>query len=438
MSALTLSFLGLLSTLSPYENGAIGISIELPNGAIVAGTSPTPPYCLITSDNSSNNWMLRIERGANPDGMTPKELLSRGEIEDEADVARTVLENHTMRAGQVEGWWILEQVDNSDGTQVISGTFAIPASGEQFIVANILTNDVGWSADGKGIVESLGTITLLDPVELLNVKMRGLDLATQRLTSLNQETLQPILGFEEWRRIQMEDEENGSLRDIGYAHIQVEGGKIADIEPRTNQDELIDDGVIVTLRTRILPNEVTGVVTDTAARYWMSWDGKEERWSNRTTQWLEGASSVERETGIRNRPQVGAPKSKILVIKQNRSKDLTQTPFEARAQDPWLPRAFNWILGPLLAQHNQDSSYVWMTYDNNGGVQRVVTRTDRIRSLTNQQWSIETRFGDGEVSYQTTYHDNGHLVEQKQKNGVIISGTTQETLRAIWEPRNLW
>ena len=105
----------------------------------------------------------------------------------------------------------------------------------------------------------------------------------------------------------MEDEENGSLRDIGYAHIQVEGGNIADIEPRTNQDELIDDGVIVTLRTRILPNEVTGVVTDTAARYWMSWDGKEERWSNRTTQWLEGASSVERETGIRNRPQVGAP-----------------------------------------------------------------------------------------------------------------------------------
>ena len=422
---------------SPYQNGAIGLSLDLPEGATVVATSSTPPSCMISSGNPSNIWHLRLERGINPAAKNAKELLyASGKVDSEAE-NRVFLENKAMKAGDIDGWWILERINN-DAKSTFIGTFAIPTSGEQFILANIRTDEAGWYRNKARLQQMLQTIVPLDPVELISNKLEGLENATTTLTSLSEETLRPLIGFTEWRRIQSKSESGAPDSDIGYAHIQIEGGNIEEVEIRNGQELLIDNGIIVTVRSRLVPNLETGIVNDSYARYWMSWDGKEERWSNRVTRWMDQAKATESETGIRNRPQIGAPKSRLLVLQQDLTADILQAPFKALAKDPWLPRALVWVLGPLLASTDHDSQFVWMAYDNSGGVQRVITRTDQIISTPQSDWSIETHFGEGDVTLWSTFDSSGSLIHQKQKNGGIVIGTTEKVLQSIWEPRDLW
>jgi len=422
---------------STYQNGAVGVSLELPTGATVVATSSSPPSCVISGGNFSNPWHLRLERGINPGTITAKELLEATQKAGKEAENRVVLESNPLEAGGINGWWLLEKKVEGPQSTII-GKFVLPISGEQFVLVSILMDAAEWSKNSKQLKRTIQSIIPLDPVTLLSQKMKGLDTATATLTSLNEQSLQPLIGFREWRRIQTTSEATGSLRDIGYAFIQIDGGNIEEVVIRDGQESLEDNGIIVTIRTRLVPNPATGVVTDSFARYWMSWDGKEERWSNRVNRWLEEASVVESETGMRNRPAIGSPKSKVMVIQQDLTSDVIVPPFKALAQDPWLPRALVWVLGPLLAHSNHDTQYIWMTYDNAGEGQRVVTRTDKIISKRDSHWTIETHFGESDVTLWTTFDSTGHLLVQEQKNGATVTGTTEDELRAIWQPRNLW
>jgi hypothetical protein len=422
---------------STYQNGAVGVSLELPTGATVVATSSSPPSCAISGGNSSNSWHLRLERGVNPGAITARELLEATQKAGEEAGNRVVLENTPLKAGSIDGWWLLEKkVEGAQST--IIGKFVLPTSGEQFILVSVMMDAAVWSKNSAELKQTIRSIVPLDPVDLVAQKIKGLDTATARLTSLNEQSLQPLIGFREWRRIQATSETTGSLHDIGYAFIQIDPGNMEEVVIRDGQESLEDTGIIVTIRTRLVPNPATGIVTDSFARYWMSWDGKEERWSNRVNRWLEEASVVESETGMRNRPAIGSPKSKVMVIQQDLTSDVIVPPFKALAQDPWLPRALVWVLGPLLAHSNHDTKYIWMTYDNAGEGQRVITRTDQTISKRDSHWTIETHFGESDVTLWTTFDSAGHLLVQEQKNGATVTGTTDDELRAIWQPRNLW
>ncbi len=420
-------------TQTTYQNGAIGLKIDLPEESVVVATNNTPPFCMISSGNPSNVWHLRLERGIHPDAETPEKLLS---LSSQVGDSHVLLENTPLQAGELEGWWRVEK-SGSDGDATIIAKLALPTQGEQFILASFMTDEEGWARNSGYLKQIAQTIVPLDPLELISKKLAGLDAATARLNALNKDSLRALIGFAEWRRIRAKTE-NGMLgTDIGYARIYIESGNIEEVEFRKGQQKLQDNGIIVTVRTRILPNVVTGVVTDSYARYWMSWDGKAERWSNRVTRWLDQASATESETGIRNKPEIGSPKSRLMVLQQDLTSDVIQTPFKALAEDPWLPRALVWVLGPLLKSEGGGSEYIWLTYENSGNTQRVVTRTDSIKKQKDT-WTIETHFGENEVTLRSTFDEQGHIVMQEQKNGAVVTSTTEEELKGIWEPRNLW
>jgi hypothetical protein len=127
-----------------------------------------------------------------------------------------------------------------------------------------------------------------------------------------------------------------------------------------------------------------------------------------------------------------------MVIQQDLTSDIIETPFKTLSQDPWLPRALVWILGPILSSVNHDACFIWKTYENSGGVQRVVIRTDSIEKYPDGTRVITTRFGEENVSVWTTIDPNGRMILQEQKEDAFVTGTTEDVLRAIWSPRNLW
>jgi len=422
---------------TPYQNGALGLKMNLPDGAAVVGASTMPPFCIISSGDTSNVWHIRLERGTNANVKTPRELLSMPKNTESEQIPAEILESRAMQVGDVQGWWRVERSSDESGVTIL-GRLAIPAHGEQFILASARTSDHGWSRNSGMLIQTLQSIVPVDPLLLIQNKLNGLSAATAQLTMLNKSSLQPLIGFKEWRRIQTSGTNNSPGADIGYALIQIESGNIDEVELQTGQEQMEPNGIIVSVTSRLVPNPNTGVVIDSYARYWMSWDGKEERWSNRVTRWMEKARATECETGLRNRPEIGSPKSRLMVVQQDLTADIIETPFKSLAEDPWLPRALVWVLGPFLSTIDEDSHFIWKAYENSGGLQRVVTRTDRLEKQPDGTRVIATHFGEENDSLWTTIDPQGRIILQEQRGGAFVTGTTQETLRAIWGPRNLW
>ena len=421
---------------TPYKNGSVGVSIEIPEGASVIATTIIPPFCMIAGSNPSNNWHLRLDRGPNPSGLTPRELVLEAKKRVRTPDDANILTDISLAAGNLDGWWLLVSSSQEEDTTVV-GWYVIPAPGQQYLMASVLTDDIGWQLMGESILASLQSIRPLDPVAAISEKIAGLDAASNILSTINERTLRPLVGFEEWRRIQTIRSGESIPSDIGYARVSVHAGNVDNLNVNNKQNSDNPTGIIVMLQSRLVPNPETGVIVDSTARYWMSWDGKEERWSNRVHRWVDKVSAIESETGIRNRAELGSPKPKLLVLQQDLSSNKIEPPFETIVEEPWLPRAMVWILGPWLLSNNQTTQYIWRTYENTG-TQRVVTRYDTMTAISDGSTTITTKFGEGGDSLTTTVDVDGHLVIQKQVGGVIVSGSSEETLKAIWQPRNLW
>jgi hypothetical protein len=418
-----------------YQNDAIGIKIELPEGATVVATSSEPPFCMISSGNPSNIWHLRLETGLNPESKPPKALLQKPS--NSANKGNQTIDNRALNAGVLEGWLNVGHINGPNGQELLA-RFVLPTDDNHFILASFKTNPVLWAQNKVLFEHTVQSIVPLDQILLLTNHIEGQNAATELLGNLSIDSLSKLIGFKEWRRIQSTGTLESPPTDIGYAYIQIERGNHKNVGTIEGPVGLESDGIIITIRSRMVPNLHTGVVTDAFARYWMSWDGKEERWSNQVTRWMDKVSATESEIGLRNRPETGSPRSRLIVLQHDLTSDVRETPFKVLVKEPWLPRALVWVLGPLLAKEVQDKHYIWRTYENSGDVQRIETRTDTVRILPNGNKIITTQLGDLEESLWTTVDATGALIRQEQKNGAIVTGSTKEVLKDIWSPRQLW
>jgi len=416
-----------------YQNGVVGIEMELPADAQVIGTSTHPPYCLISSGKSSIEWGLRIEKQPNPDGLSPKEYVSESILRIDAPEGTVTLLDAPLTEG-ANGWWTVLHHSKQQNQSII-GRFALPAMGEQMILATLVTDLEGWKYGKDLIVHTLLSIESLDPVALLHEKMAGIDAGTAFLASLDEKSLRELAGFEEWRRIQRTDED-GSVQDIGYAYVSVALGTKQDIERNSRPIDSVPTGILVTFQSRLVPNLETGVVTDTDATYWMSWDGQEERWSSKMTRWVDKIKATTSETGLRNRQQLGSPKPKLLVVTQDLTTSLVEPTFEIEIQNPWLPRALSWVIGPLLATIDSSETFRWWCYDNIGG-QKTITRIDSLSVQPNETRMLTTKFGEGAKSSTSVFDKDGKLLRQTVEGNITVTGSTKDVLIAIWAPRNL-
>ena len=419
---------------APYQNGIVGFQMDLPAQTEIVGTSTHPPFCIISSGNSSVNWNLRIEKRPTKKGITPKQFILDAVKSVESPDGTVALAQMEMTIGAQKGWWHVlhhsKQVEQS-----IIGRLAILAPGQQMIMATVVTNLEGWKYGQEQIVRILQSIIPVDPVVLLRNKMQSLDAASALLSTLNEESLRPFDGFEEWRRIQA-IEQDGSLRDIGYAYIAVALGSMQEIENTNSTKNEPPTGIVVTFQSRLVPNLETRVVSDTDAKYWMSWDGQDERWSSKTTRWVDKINATISETGFRNRPQLGAPKSQLLVVTQDLTTNLMESPFESEIINPWLPRALTWISGLLISNVTSDTTYRWWCYDNIEK-QTILTRIDSVVVHFNETKTLTTQFGEGMKSANSTFDNSGHLIRQTIQNNAVITGSTKDQLSKIWAPLNL-
>ena len=427
-------FLACSAVAIPYKNGSVGFTLDLPASAAVAATNVSPPSCLITGGKSIDTWHLRLDRGANPELLSPKEVVLLLKNRHSGSKNSVELQNQAIQLGGVNGHWLLIKETMQD-EDTLFGWLVLPLHGNQYLVANLLTTERGWATHGQAINKLIASVTPLDPVALIAERLNSIEHSSTLLNSFSKATLRPLIGIDQWRAIKQWDAPNNEYKDIGYLHLVVWEGKSSAIEDFNAKSDA-DEGIIVSIQTRMVTNETSGIVVDTLAQYWMSFDGQNERWRQQTKRWMDTAHLLESETGILLPAKLGQPKTKLRVFKENLTSKTIEDPFEIEIQKPWLPRTLHWIMGEVL--YLSDSKrFFWKTFDNSSGNQ-MLTRIDDVTQLENNNTVISTSFGEQGVVLVTTLDATGTFVSQTQQGGLFIESSSQSELKPIWEERNLW
>jgi hypothetical protein len=233
-------------------------------------------------------WHLRVDKGLNVDGLTPAELVHMARNRREDPAGTTVLADEGMTIDGIDAWWLLLHQPDQDSQSII-GWLAVPIPGEQYIMASILTSNDVWHAKKQELAGMLSSIKALDTVALVKKRIQGHDAAIAKLASINESTLRSFLGFTEWRLITTTQPGSRTAVDIGYASISIEEGYAHEIDKDLKNNATEAEGIVITVKSRVIPNQETGLIVDTRAQYWISWDGKEDRWWNRVTRRLESS-----------------------------------------------------------------------------------------------------------------------------------------------------
>ncbi|MDP7009181.1 MAG: hypothetical protein QGI78_06385 [Phycisphaerales bacterium] len=436
MSILQVIFLSLtaVTAAEPYKNPTIGVELTLPNGATVVATSDTPPSCMIQGGAGQHAWHLKLDRMTNTDQKTPKELVSMAYERQKREDLTSLREDKAIPIGDTEGWWIRSTLKIQDAEESTLCWLAIPAYGNQVVIASILTTSESWQLFDNAILTSLKSIRILDPAKTLSDRILGLDTATTLLSDLNAQTLGPAIGQSSWRQIKQFKDGDVRPTDIGYAHISSRIGTQEDVG--TASAVVGEKGLVVEVRSRIMPDEQTNIITDTVGLYWMSFDGKEELWSSTTTRWKGKIKTIMKETGLRNRPTLGSPTQTLLLLRQDVTSNRQLPPVEIRTTEPWLPKTLTWVLGPILNKAKLET-ISWRTLNDYLDPPTQTMREDRI-DHTELGCTVTTRLGDSDAVIESHYDDTGTLLRRTLGGGIIIFGSNEALLRSIWEPKGLW
>jgi len=424
-----------IAAAEPYQNGSVGFALELPEQSSVTASNANPPSCLISGGQAENVWHIRFDRGANPDGLSPKNIALELKNKHSDPNGTEIIQNQAVYIGDVTGHWILIQ-EKGSASEAFFGWLVLPLKGEQYIAANLLTTESGWRMHSNSISGLISSISLLDPVALIKERLKSIEHSANLLNSLNESMLSSLLTIDEWRRITMWSEQDQKYQDIGYLHLICWKGSRSAIEDFDARSEKENVGIIVSVQSRIVSDESKGIVVDTVGQFWMSFDGKQEQWKKQTKRWMNGAQVMESETGILLAAKLGQPRTKLRVFSENLTSMTINDPYEIAIESPWLPKALHWVLPELLARQ-QNANYFWKTFENAGGMKQIATRVDTIKQVNNAV-TIDTSFGEQGVIFETMLSKNGKFLSQKQAGDLRIEQSSQAELAPIWVPRNLW
>ena len=287
LQSLVVALASLVLVTEPYKNMSIGMEITLPSDGKVVATSSNPPSCMIQGGSGETSWHMKIDRVLDTQQKSAQELVQLAFHRHQSSEGIKIIDEGSLMIGDIDSRWLRASLPIQDAQDSTLCWLVLPIHGNQALMASILTTDKAWKRSGEIILASLSSIKLLNPATTLTERIIGLDNATSLLSDLSSETLAPSIGNSSWRQIQQFTD--GQIRpvDIGYAHISSRIGTKSEIGTSDAVDN--EKGLVVEVRSRIIPDEVSSIVIDTVGLYWMSFDGKEELWSSTD-------DSMERET----------------------------------------------------------------------------------------------------------------------------------------------
>ena len=309
------------------------------------------------NDPEPSLWQVRIQV-VNPirPGATPGEHLQAfltRQLETGNEFAIT--SNRPVVFGGLSGHQLEMELPIGPGENAVTGWVVLPRPDGTFLVLTSVTRFEIHDQASRMLQESYDTISMMQAMEIADERLELLDKGAAFLGGLSRQKLEQACkpGIT-WYRIYRPGPTEGMTDDIeiGFMGLSAKAAPRGAVDFNRRDAAFIGDqaeeGLLVTLQAKIFMNQDPGHTVDVNGRFWTAWDRSSETFSNRRTQRQGEASRTTAQTGFRNAPTAGQPRSTLQVI--NSTADLlSRDPLEwTIPTGAYLSQAELLILGRLL------------------------------------------------------------------------------------------
>ncbi len=437
-----------------YVSRGIGISLRPPSGCKLIRRPAAADT--IEFVNEEKNWMMKASqlRFEKPPGLS-EHVLPGGEmvgglLESTVQSLKDNVPGAVVLRKEVskltDGPVGLVAIRYAKATKRLLSQQAIVEVSDRIYYLIALTTPSSKLADDKDedpaerlavdtFSEVLDSLEVLDQTEVRQDQEERLIRTRALLVNFNDARLRSALVPDQWLRIIR----NG--RDIGYSYVS-EG-----IERKGNQD-----GVIVTLRTRTIPEADTQI--DFGSLMFVSMDRRHEDWESltvvsdpRTPAMAKPATTrpmeQSAEFGSSDRRRVmGGREDYTLNVTRVDSKE-TASPVTQGLQAFYLQQALGRLLPRLVPLHQPktymfsawepESRHTWSRYVDVGRERRVDFAGKSVRAVP-----IEDKLGlDGPITTHYMSPDGEYLGSETRDTSTLMVPTTKTELLKRWKNANL-
>lgn len=425
-----------------FNAESLGLRMHLPEGASIQ-TRPRAeqPVFIISDTPQPTFWRFQVEsvRLQSPsDQWADAEAFLNQILTRQTDYQ--VLTRESPQFGDRDARLCYIQRALSSGNPVINGWLVIP-NGRASLLVFTISSLPDFYPDLKPLLDqSFSTIQLVTE-EQRNLEQRArIENGRDLLKSFTMERLRSLVGLSQWFRTYRPARPDISTRETEFACSLVEvyeapRGALKQnypIEKYTQVEQ--EKGLMVRVQGRVIIDAERGLVFDTLAMFWLSWDQSSEAWSILGTRRQGQASQTETETGIRTAPSVGNPRPSLTVIRSDPS------PFTWDVPDVYLSQALAWLLGRLLPRDLTESTfYCYYYYNARTLTPNISLRYDRWEPLRDGtgNWQLATLLDKSLPPDVSIYAPDGSLVRRTRPTGEVTVPITREQLRRIWRSKGL-
>jgi len=222
-------------------------------------------------------------------------------------------------------------------------------------------------------------------------------------------------------------------REVGYQKVEIRKGQLGELDPsRSKSAWSVDEremGYLVRSDARMLQDQY---VFDSRAIYFLSLDRQRESW----------AVLVEQKTGA----SVSKTTQTLVRSGTRMSVRTERSGFPAQAKDFDLPEgqyisAVERYMPPKIVAHRMEPgtpAYLKMAfYSFDGSSETVTLRHETFARNGDGNWVCETRPGEEQPSWTSTYSADGALVSRLIPPLQVMEPTTRERIQSLWKNKSL-
>lgn len=426
----------------PYRVPSLGLSVSLPVDSQVRTTWAGPNATIRVSDGGGL-WIVTVNQGAMPEGVTLKQFLER--LAARAGVTgargrdRTTLLSHDAGL-QVDGRpaerIYLRQPEIRGEAPVVQAYTVVEGHNDKLLTFTLVTTESALETAKVAYEGMLKSCTLTDPTAEAASRQTALD-ATARLLNAGQpKWLDPLVGLDRWYRLYQPSptDLDADAVEHGYRHVKLARGGRGAIDPVPTHltAREMAEGYLLTVDSRLL---LDGQVVDSVGHYFLSADGSEEAWRVDMTVADSGRRS-------RGQPQqwteIGERSGSTLTV-TTRGGNAPIEPSEVTVPPTGYLSQIESLLWPdLLASVNPSpGAYASYAYRPQRGA--ITLRLDDLDQPADKPnlWRLTStpdQGGEGTVTLLTT---DGRPISATLASGQVWKPIDRARLEAIWNRKGL-
>ncbi len=351
----------------------------------------------------------------------------------------TVLSNELLPCGERDGRLFYASVPLDASTTAITGWYLVQLAPSQFLVCSVVSSALDFPPVKQTLRDFFASWNFADRDAIAVRHVERLKRGAECVELLDGAALRAASSpAERWYRL-VRNAPDGTPTELGYMVMSSRPGKRGEVDTDRDPQKFTtleaEDGLLLDLRSRTVLSAKDAAFTDTAARFWTSWDRQTEAWSAIATDRIGPKTRSFAETGLRAPPTALQPVPILRVMTTNaRTPSGTELEWEP---DPryYLSQCERWHLGKLLPRDGSFTGDFALAIYDARLAQLPIVQCSWARE--GDRWVLTSQPARDQPLERAWYDEDGVLVKRIDADGTTTEAVTLDRLKSLWKAAGL-